>query len=351
MNDHRRHGLAPLVLVALLVVPAAFAQTALNDLFQRGKSEFRAGSYAASLETFRRLDELSRAPGAERLRAQLAPALEFYRGANLAALGRKDEARAEFAKYLARVPNAHMDPAAYPKAVLEAFREAREATSAEAPAAEDTALATDYARFHAEEPSGPEAFPDERWAEGPIRYFLTKEEKAAWKGLLSTAERVQFVAEFWSRREPGAKDEITRRLRFADERFKLSEVRGSETDRGLVFVLLGPPSYVGLSPLRSDDADDPLQVSRNAKLEERVVDTDGRQRTLKLDRPALSAQKLQGTREAWHYRRDRLPPQVRFPEVAFEFLTKDGVGEGVLQRDRDVLMTLDAVSRTLLPKG
>ena len=103
------------------------------------------------------------------------------------------------------------------------------------------------------------------------------------------------------------KEELERRLRFADLRLKQDEKRGSETDRGLVFVLLGPPSYVGQSPLKSTDEDDAVQSSRNADMQETFRSPDGRATTRLVPRVALTAQTIQGTRETWHYRRDRLP--------------------------------------------
>lgn len=333
----------------VLFATGASAQGPLNELFQKGKAEFRTAAYEASLETFRRLDETSRAPGFEAARAKLEPTIAFYRGANLAALGKKEDARLQFEKYLAAVPNARLDPAMFPKPVIEVFNKVREqASPPDAPAAVDTGIANEYAHFFPEEREGPTAFPDERWAEGAFRYFMTKEEKLAWRALQSTAERVEFVNRFWQRRDPAQKDEIERRFRFADMRFKQDEKRGSETDRGLVFVLLGPPSYVGQSPLRPED--DPMQSSRNAPTLETVRNADGSTSTLLVPRLALSAETLQGTRETWHYRRDRLPKQVRFTEVNFDFQTKDGAGVGVLQRERDVLLTLEAVAKTMLPK-
>jgi GWxTD domain-containing protein len=345
-------GLSAIRMVSLagvLFATGASAQSPLNDLFQKGKAEFRTAAYEASLETFRRLDETSRAPGFEAARAKLEPIIAFYQGANLAALGKKEDARLQFEKYLAAAPNARLDPAMFPKPVIEVFNYVREkAPPPDTPASVDTGIAKEYARFFPEERDGPTAVPDERWAEGAFRYFMTKEEKAAWRALQSTAERVEFVHRFWQRRNPAQKDEIERRLRFADLRFRQDEKRGSETDRGLVFVLLGPPSYVGQSPLRPDD--DLLQSSRNAPMRESVINADGTTTTRLVPRIALSAETLQGTRETWHYRRDRLPKEVRFTEVSFEFQTKEGAGMGVLQRERDVLLTLEAVAKTMFPK-
>jgi hypothetical protein len=63
----------------------------------------------------------------------------------------------------------------------------------------------------------------------------------------------------------------------------------------------------------------------------------------------MTAEKIQGTREVWHYRRDRLPAAVRFNKVDFEFLTKEGYGTSVLQREGDVLTVLDLVAHPSEP--
>src|SRR5215470_13852455 len=100
-------------LVAVLF-PAVLGAT-LPELFQKAKEEFKYGSYAASLATLEKLEKQSAAPGLESTRAALRPGLVFYRGANLAALGRADEARAAFEEFLAYQPGAQLDPALYPK--------------------------------------------------------------------------------------------------------------------------------------------------------------------------------------------------------------------------------------------
>ena len=40
-----------------------------------------------------------------------------------------------------------------------------------------------------------------------------------------------------------------------------------------------------------------------------------------------------GTRESWVYRKERLPKGIAFQEVKVSFLTKQGYGTGVLQKD------------------
>ena len=85
---------------------------------------------------------------------------------------------------------------------------------------------------------------------------MTPQETAAWGALTSEAERAEFVEKFWEARnpKPGSEDnpartELDRRIAFADAYLQLDDKkRGSLTDPGMVFVLLGPPSRTGRKP-------------------------------------------------------------------------------------------------------
>ena len=46
------------------------------------------------------------------------------------------------------------------------------------------------------------------------------------------------------------------------------------------------------------------------------------------------------TRESWTYRQDRLPKEVVYQEVRFDFLTKQGYGSGVMQKDPQPMQLL-----------
>ena len=84
---------------------------------------------------------------------------------------------------------------------------------------------------------------------------------------------------FWKDRDPKPetasnefKDEFDRRVAFADSRFTQAETRGSMTDRGMVFLLLGPPTYVGRKPLTAgDDANDSSALFRVPPADVRIA--------------------------------------------------------------------------------
>ena len=47
-----------------------------------------------------------------------------------------------------------------------------------------------------------------------------------------------------------------------------------------------------------------------------------------------------GTRESWIYRQERIPKGIAFQEVHFQFLTKQGYGSAILQKDAQPMQTL-----------
>lgn len=330
----------------------------LADVFRKGKAEFKIAAYASSLATFQKLDELTREPDLEKERAGLAPLISFYRAANLAALGREEEARTEFEEYLSVFPRADLDRGAFPKAVVEAFLKARESIRtrpADRPAPGEAArdgIRAVYARFRPAIAPPPTA--GDRWVSGPVRYLMTRSERFEWDRLREPAERAAFIVRFWQSRDPNPdtpenefRAEFERRIAFADAYFTDAEKRGSESDRGLVFALLGAPAYIAQFSLTNQD--DPVQVARAEPVRRALpaAPTKPQSATAAGDEQEtpLTAQKFQGVREIWHYGRGDLPPWVPFKEIDFEFLTKPGYGTAVLQRDQPVLLALEAAAQ------
>ena len=150
---------------------------------------------------------------------------------------------------------------------------------------------------------------------------------------------------FWKVRDPKPetlqnefRQEFEKRVAFADAQFTRGETKGSSTDRGMVFILLGPPTYIGRKPLASGTD----QISR------RPSDSSA-PGTLYSGKPgSQTVTKLSEDRnwlEVWHYRREDLPADVPYLQVDVEFLTKRGYGENVLQRDPQILDTLERAKR------
>ncbi len=247
-------------LVAVLLLAAASAAQTLPELFQKAKAQVKGESWTEALKTLEALDAEAGRPGNEGARQQLAAPTAFYRGVCEANLGQADAAQADFATFLELQPNAAMDPSMYSKKAVAAFEAAR--ASVTPPSGLDDGKPSMFLRFQEFKlPANAGEQINEKWADGPIRWIMTPAEKRAWAQLTPGAEWQEFVDRFWEARnpQPGNPDNtyrtsFDRRVAFADANFVQAEgTRGSMTDRGMVFVLLGPPTYVGRKPIRTGD--------------------------------------------------------------------------------------------------
>jgi GWxTD domain-containing protein len=112
------------------------------------------------------------------------------------------------------------------------------------------------------EARGPESYdaPREAWREGPVRYLLTKDEDDAFRTLRSDPDRAAFIQRFWTRRDPRTatpenefRARFYRRVEEANRLFRDSPRLGWMTDRGKIYILLGPPDeQEQLPPSRGD---------------------------------------------------------------------------------------------------
>jgi len=353
---------APALLV--LLVAGSLSAATLPQLLQKTKEQFRHGSYMDALATLDTLEEQSQKEGFERDRTALVPVLAFYRGASLSMLDRGAEAVPQFQTFLAIQPESVLDPAMYPKKVQTAFDQARKSVQTrleESPPAGSNSLILAYAFFRRSMMAEDESL-GEDWAEGPARFLLTSEERRNYTRLLDAVSRSEFVTAFWKSRDPKPetsgnefREEFERRIAFADSRFTQSETRGSLTDRGMVFILLGPPTYVGRKPLTAgEDAHDNPALFRFRRADVRIAASPGgsrRDQVARIDQATGSGTRVNDAapnwREVWHYRREHLPREIPYLQVDFDFVTKQGYGENVLQRDTQVLDTLERAKSKL----
>jgi len=341
------------------VLLSSLVAATLPELFQKAKDQFRLGAYAAALATLETLERESLQPGHETERAALQRGLLFYRGASLAALGRQNEARRTFEQFLSHQPDTRLDPALYPKSVIGALESARESLSRNARASEETTLAEAYRTFPRPE-AGEAEKAGEDWTEGPVRHLLSPQEKRAFAGLADPVARSEFVTDFWRSHDSSPetaenefRQEFEKRVAFADSRFAQDEVRGSLTDRGMVFILLGPPAYSGRKPLRTgDDIADSSGLSRFTRSEVRAAsqpagsNSSRQARIEQVTGPGSTIlDAASNWLETWHYDHRDLPPEIPYQELEFQFVTKVGYGKNVLQRDEKSLAALERASR------
>ncbi|MCA1581101.1 MAG: GWxTD domain-containing protein [Acidobacteria bacterium] len=329
------------------------------ELFQKAKQQVKAASYTDALTTLDALDAETAKEGHESERRMAEGPLAFLRGVCDAALGKGEEARAEFQTYLTFVPNASIDASMYPKKAVVAFEDARKslASGAKRAPAEMASLANSYARFRGTTPAAPENL-NETWGNGPVRFLMTAEEKIEWSRLSDPVSRSEFVTKFWTSRDlrPETPDnefrqEFETRVAFADANFSQDEVRGSLTDRGMVFVLVGPPTWVGRKPIRTgEDTADAAGMSTSTRNDVTTATAGaGRNQAAIADRMTGPGTRILDSaanwREVWHYRRELLPAAIPYHQVDFDFITRKGYGKNVLQRDAITLSTLEAARR------
>jgi GWxTD domain-containing protein len=309
----------------------------LAELFARVKANVVAGSYAEGLAALNELEAEVQKPEYEKARGPLRPSAAFYRGVCLAALGKPDEAREEFAIFLAANPDKGIDRRSYPPSVVAAFEQARKSRSGAGQTDETlSTLALAYRATLLPPDSSPPPGPD--WMDGPVKYLLTPDESRAFSRLSEDSSRARFVARFWFARDPlpdtpenEFRREFERRVGFADEQFREGAKRGSLTDRGLVFVLLGPPTGVVRRPITADEdttAMLPMTSSRFPAPRPTVGPT--------------AADQLHNVKEVWRYAREALPQGVPDRHIDLTFITRPDYGKNLLQRDGASIRALEA---------
>lgn len=170
------------------------------------------------------------------------------------------------------------------------------------------------------------------WPDTPAGYLLTKKEHKAYKHLETDAQAKQFIALFWAKRDPDLtsrtnefKVEFDYRVAQADKLFSYTDVKGSMTDRGRMFILLGPPNEASV-----------IQAGVGTSSIEKRMTTD------------------KGNTQVWVYKQDRLPKGVRQDEV-YAFFRESRLGTNDFALDRSdrknalaMKLEADAPERLLL---
>jgi GWxTD domain-containing protein len=357
----RRLGVS---LATFLFAFTVSAQT-LPELFQKAKAQVKGESWAEALKTLDLLEAESAKPGNETARQQLEGPMTFYRGVCEANLNQTEKAQADFERFLAVQPNASMDPSMYSKKAIAAFEAARQ--SAAPPPLDSPGQSSVFQAFQEFKlpPNSGEQV-NAKWGDGPVKWIMTPQEKSTWASLASGSEWQEFVDRFWEARnpQPGNPDNpfkttFDRRVAFADTYFVQTEgTRGSMTDRGMVFVMMGPPTYVGRKPISTgDDSSEAEGLSSVGSQAESnaLVGAKGSSPSGKISSGQAAAisshyngpgtkivDSFQNWREVWHYRKELLPKGVGYHQVDVEFITKVGYGQNVMTRDHATLATLDA---------
>ena len=95
--------------------------------------------------------------------------------------------------------------------------------------------------------SGPKLDPDSEKFYREARLIMSGEESKIWKHLIDAESRKEFIQDFWDKRDPDPdakenafKTEFEARVQYANQHFKEGGP-GMNTDRGRVYIFLGPP--------------------------------------------------------------------------------------------------------------
>ena len=90
-----------------------------------------------------------------------------------------------------------------------------------------------------------------QWLEEVVPYIITPREKEVFLSLPTELDRGQFIETFWKKRDPNPqtpenefKLEYYRRIAMANKFFGTGGIPGWRTDRGRLYILLGPPKEI-----------------------------------------------------------------------------------------------------------
>lgn len=139
------------------------------------------------------------------------------------------------------------------------------------------------------------------WLEEVVPYIINDIEKEIFINLPTEIDRGKFIENFWRKRDPNPstaenefKLEYYRRIALANKFFGTSAIKGWRTDRGKIFILLGPPN----------------EIQRD------------------LNPSYSSSQVFHGPKEIWSYW--NLPNPKLPPNLEFVFIDQQGTGNFVL---------------------
>jgi GWxTD domain-containing protein len=298
------------IAVLLLAATAASADT-VRDSVVKGRALLDQGDYDGAIQTLQKAVPAATELTSESERYQALSAIHFYTALAFHKLRNEAKTRESLQEFFLFSPGAaKLDPSKYDRAFIRLFDD----VSAKVIREGDTAFDRMYPGYREFSTAKPRPRPIHEWGMSPeFELLATDAERSQWKGLRDDADRTAFVESFWTRRNPATRAEWDARVAFADYTFGTEQVRGSLSDRGRVFILLGKPRVVRKKNLtRAEGATIPFSTRK-------LID---------------------GTVERWYFFPDQLPEGVPAREVEFKFITQEGYGESVLQREVFALKAL-----------
>lgn len=296
------------ILMITVSLSAASSTDEAAEALQHGKQAIAARNFDEAVAVLKKgLETAARIEDAD-TREQALSALHFY--AAVAHSGAVDvkAARSHLDEFFRLAPHSRvLDSTKYDVRFVTLFNELAGSTSV-------SSAMSFYAVYPSIQISDTTTTPQQgTWGSSPALELLgSQAEKREWSELVAVEERQKFIDDFWKRRDPipdtsenEFRQMFERRVAYADRIFGSLDARGSVSDRGRVFVLLGEPSSVRRRPLTRWD-----QV-----------------------RVYLEPVIINGTVEHWVYGRDQLPMQMAKDKLGYRFITQKGIGDHVLQQE------------------
>ena len=257
------------------------------------------------------------------MQKQALTALHFYAAVAYSGMGEDEEALGHLEEALLLTPAMrNLDPAKYDARFVALFDRVK-GDGDEASGRRFDDLYPGFAPNSSQAPPVTAEIP-------AVEILGSRDEKRQFRDVATASDRENFFDAFWEERDkdpsaPGNefREEILRRIAFADETFPGDRQRGALTDRGRVFAVLGVPASVVRRTMTPREAANVHALSRGSSNIE------------------------VGTVEYWTYRRDQLPIDLARQTVTFRFITHQGIGTAVLQKDGIAINTLSAASSAL----
>ena len=106
----------------------------------------------------------------------------------------------------------------------------------------------------------------ERWPREYVRWIMTDEERKRYKNLVTDEQRIGFVEGFWRRRDPSAgtpdneyRSQYLECYAFVARAFSAGRP-GWSTDRGRIYLILGPPHSIERNPMGRYGLERPSEI-------------------------------------------------------------------------------------------
>ncbi|MGZ5492476.1 MAG: GWxTD domain-containing protein [Thermoanaerobaculia bacterium] len=289
----------------LAAVAASFSAWAASpaEALGQGRARIASGDCQGAIAILQDAIPQAIALTPEKTKAEALGAIHFYSALAFANCRQADKAKDSIRQFL-RVHPGHsaLDASKYPRQFIELFEEVQR-NLADGGA---TAFSHYYPDYGASTDSAVPRDPLTLWgASSEFQLLADDSERDKWPTLRDDEARARFIESFWSRRDP-IREELSRRIAYADRAWGSEFDRGSLSDRGKVFVFLGVPARVYTKPLlRSDGA---------------FI-------------PSRSPIEIEGILERWVYFKDQFPSAIHTTSVEFRFISQPGYGDHVMQKD------------------